>query len=173
MESMDVEGWAIRAVRKGTTSHASVHVGAPPDDVYALVSDVTRMGEWSPETVQCRWLEGAAGPVVGARFKGTNRRGIVRWSTFARVIAADPGREFSFVVTLLTFRREMTKWRYRLEPAADGGTEVTESFELLDDLPWYVAAAERLMGVGDRKADLQRGMQRTLERMKAAAEAAT
>ena len=157
-------------MKKGTRGEASLHVNMPPETVYALVSDVTRMGEWSPETVRCRWLDGATEPTVGARFKGTNRRGLMRWSTKPRVVAAEPGREFAFVVNLMVFDREMTTWRYRFEPAADGGTDVTESFEMMDDLPWYISLSERLMGVKDRKADLEAGMQRTLGRVKAAAE---
>ena len=157
-------------MNKGTSGEARLHVNVPPEKLYAMISDVTRMGEWSPETVQCRWLDGATGPAVGARFKGSNRRGLVRWSTKPRVVAADPGREFAFVVDLAVFQREMTTWRYRFEPAADGGTDVTESFEMMNDLPWYIAFGERRMGIKDRKADLEAGMQRTLERIKAVAE---
>ena len=75
-------------VQKGTTGEASVVIAASPDVVYGVVSDVTRMGEWSPETVACEWIEGATGPSVGARFKGTNKRGIARWSTKPKVVAA-------------------------------------------------------------------------------------
>ena len=56
-----------------------------------MVSDVTRMGEWSPETIRCTWIDGATGPAVGARFKGTNRRGIFRWSTKPEIVVADRG----------------------------------------------------------------------------------
>jgi hypothetical protein len=157
-------------VKKGTTGEATLHVNVAPERLYELVSDVTRMGEWSPETVRCRWLGGATGPAVGARFKGTNRRGVLRWTTKPRVVAAEPGREFAFVVNLLVFHREMTKWRYQFEPTA-GGTDVTESFEMMDDLPWYISFGERsVMRIKDRKADLEAGMHRTLERIKAVAE---
>lgn len=157
-------------VKEGANGRASVHVQASPEELYALVSDVTRMGEWSPETVRCEWLGGATGPAVGARFKGSNRRGIMRWSTKPRVVAAEPGREFAFVAGLMMFNRDMTKWRYQFEAAADGGTDLTESFEMVDDVPWYVSLGERIMGIEDRKADLEAGMQSTLERIKAAAE---
>lgn len=159
-------------MKKGTRGEASLRVDAPPATLYALVSDVTRMGEWSPETVRCRWLDGVTGAAVGARFKGTNRRGFMRWSTKPRVVAAEPGREFAFVVNLMIFHREMTKWCYRFEPAPDGGTDVTESFEMMADLPWYISFGERwLTDVKDRKADLEAGMQQTLERIRAVAEA--
>jgi hypothetical protein len=68
-------------MQKGTTGQAQVHIDARPDAVYTVVSDVTRMGEWSPETTKCEWIDGATGPAAGARFKGSNKRGFVRWST--------------------------------------------------------------------------------------------
>ena len=46
----------------------SLHMAAPPEQVWALVSDVTRIGEFSPETFEAQWTHGATGPVVGARF---------------------------------------------------------------------------------------------------------
>ena len=154
-------------MKKGTTGQARVHISAPPEKVYDLVSDVTRMGEWSPETVRCEWIDGAIGPAVGARFKGANKRGIARWSTKPEVVVADPGHEFAFV----TIGSGSTRWTYRFEPSADGGTDATESFELLDDMPWLIATADRyVLRIKDRKADLERGMQRTLERIKTAAE---
>ena len=147
-------------MQKGTTSEVSVTVDAPPEVVYAVVSDVTRMGEWSPETTKCAWLDGATEAAVGARFKGTNKRGFITWSTKPTVVAATPGREFAFDVNT------DTRWTYRIEP--DGsGSKLTESFEMLRDLRWYYAFAERwLMRVEDRRADLERGMTETLERIK-------
>ncbi len=64
-------------------STVSVFVAAPPETVYDLVADLTRMGEWSPETTEVRWLDGATQAKVGARFRGTNRNGFRRWSTSA------------------------------------------------------------------------------------------
>jgi Polyketide cyclase / dehydrase and lipid transport len=155
-------------MKKGTRGEAHVHVSAPPEKLYDLVSDVTRMGEWSPETVKCQWVKGANGPAVGARFKGVNKRGVMRWSTTPEVVAADPAREFAFVTRGIG---PSTRWCYRFDPAADSGTDVTESFEMEDDLPFYITAADRyLMGIKDRKADLERGMQETLERIKKVAE---
>ena len=155
-------------MKKGATGQARVHIDAPPERVYALVSDVTRMGEWSPETVRCEWIGGATGPAVGARFKGSNKRGIARWSTKPEVVAADPGREFAFVTRS---RGPSTRWTYRFEAAADGGTDAMESFELLDDLTLIIRVADRyVMGITDRKADLESGMQLTLERIKRVAE---
>jgi len=151
-------------MQKGTRREVTIHVDAPPEAVYAVVSDVTRMGEWSPETVRCVWIDGAAGPAVGAKFKGSNKRGIARWSTKPVVVAAEPAREFAFVVDGLT------KWSYRFEP--DGsGTRLVESFEMLEDLPLKFRIADRAMGIKDRVADLEQGMTATLGRTKQAVEA--
>jgi Polyketide cyclase / dehydrase and lipid transport len=68
-------------MKKGTTSQAQERVDASPEVVYDLVTDVTRMGEWSPECVGCAWIDGANDPVPGARFRGRNRHGLARWST--------------------------------------------------------------------------------------------
>jgi hypothetical protein len=73
-----------------------IYIQASPEAVYALVSDVTRMGDWSPEPYRCQWIDGASGPAVGARFKARNRRGRLRWINKPEVIVADPGLEFSF-----------------------------------------------------------------------------
>lgn len=150
-------------MRKGTTGQARTRVAVAPDTLYDMVSDVTRMGQWSPETVRCRWMDGARGPAPGARFKGTNRRGLVRWSTKPTVVAAERGREFAFETS-------DTRWTYRFEQA-EGGTELTESFELTKDEPAVLAFLGRyVLRIRDRKADLEQGMQRTLERIKAVAE---
>ena len=137
-------------MKKGTRGEARTHVSAPPERLYDMVSDVTRMPEWSPETTHCQWIGGATGP---------------------EVVAAEPGREFAFVSNLVGLRRPMTKWTYRFEAAADSGTNVTESFEMVNDLPWYIKAGDRYaLGIKDRKADLEAAMQQTLERIKAVAE---
>ena len=56
--------------------HAAVglHINAPPDKVWELVSDITKMGEYSPEVVEAEWLNGATGPSVGARYRGHVKR---------------------------------------------------------------------------------------------------
>ena len=155
-------------MKKGTTGEASIHIEAPPEKVYTLVSDVTRMGEWSPETTKCEWLDGATGPAVGARFKGSNKNGMIRWSTKPRVLAADDGHEFSFVTDMRG--NDLTKWSYRFAPDASG-TKVTESFEMMADQPGFITFLEkRVMRVKDRRAELEKGMEATLQRIKAAVE---
>jgi uncharacterized protein YndB with AHSA1/START domain len=101
----------------------SVEIAAPPDAVYDLVADVTRMGEWSPECVRCRWRNGAQEARPGARFRGTSRNGWHRWSTRSTVVVAERGRELAFDVTY--FGLPVATWRYELRPSP-AGTSLTE-----------------------------------------------
>ena len=144
----------------------TVHMDAPPDRVWDLVSDVTRIGTYSPETFEAEWLDGATGPEVGARFRGhvkRNGKGPVYW-TSCTVLASEPGREFAFGVGARD--KPLNTWRYRLEPAGDG-TDVTESFELADTaaLRLYWALLGWARGPTNRN-----GMRTTLERIKAEVE---
>lgn len=150
-------------MKKGSSGQASIHIDAPPAEVYAAVSDVRRMGEWSPECRRCEWLDGASGPAEGASFKGRNQRGLIRWTTKARVVAAEEGREFAFTT-------DLTTWTYRFD-AEDGGTRVSESFEMVKDEPLLLDWGQRfVMRIKDRRADLERGMGATLARIKSAVE---
>src|SRR5512138_3118316 len=107
----------------------TVHMAASPEAVWALVSDVTRIGEFSPETFEAEWLDGATGPAVGARFRGhvkRNGRGPTYWTT-CTVTECEPGRSFVFGVG--AEGKALNTWGYWLEPTAEG-TAVTESFTL-------------------------------------------
>jgi len=140
-------------------------IAASPERLYALVSDLPRMGEWSPENDGGKWLHGATGPAVGAKFKGRNSRGRRKWSTLATVVTADPGREFSFEVTSAGLK--VAQWGYRLSPA-EGGTEVTEYWT--DHRSPIVAKLTGLVvGVPDRVSHNRQGIEQTLERLAAAA----
>ncbi|MGC4110009.1 MAG: SRPBCC family protein [Nocardioides sp.] len=145
----------------------SVHVDASQKDVWALVSDVTRIGEFSPETFEARWTRGSTGPEVGATFKGHVKRngvGPTYWS-LCHVTACVPEEVFEFAVG--TADTKMTNWGYRME-ADGGGTKVTEYFRIEPSLPMraYWALLGPLRGRTNR-----RGMRTTLERMKAVLEA--
>jgi hypothetical protein len=158
-------------MQQGTTVEAHERIDASPEVIYDLVADVTRMGDWSPECVSCEWIEGATGPTVGARFRARNRHGLARWSNKPRVIAADRGHEFGFVA-VDPFGHDMTRWIYRMEPA-ETGTRVTESFEMVRTIPLYIRLYDRwVMGVKDRKADLEANMRTTLSNLRAAVEKA-
>ena len=150
-----------------TSVEVSVKVEAPPDRVYAMISDLTRMGEWSPETVKVEWLGEATGPTKGAKFKGHNRIGARRWSTKGEVAVADAGREFAFDISSV-FGLPVARWGYRMTPEGSGCT-VTEYWEDLRGRTMKILGLAAT-GVGDREAQNREGMKATLERLKAAAE---
>jgi uncharacterized protein YndB with AHSA1/START domain len=142
-------------------------INAPADKVYALISDITRMGEWSPENTGGEWKGGATGPAPGAKFTGKNRSGWRRWSTSATVVDADPGKRFSFKVDSLGM--SVAEWSYDFTPNATGCT-VTEAWT--DRRPGFSKPfASLLTGVGDRAEHNRKGMEQTLEGLAAAAEA--
>ena len=149
----------------------SVDIVAPPERVYGLVSDITRMGEWSPECVRCTWTKGATGPVAGARFKASNKGGRgPAWFNTPVVTVADPGREFAFNRSGPGIGSYT--WRYVLEPTPTG-TRVTESFDAERPLGRAMTWLRmKWTGSQDRDADLHVGMTTTLSRIKAAAETA-
>jgi hypothetical protein len=148
------------------THSDSIVVARPPDAVYALVADVTRMGEYSPICAECWWDEGD-GPRVGAHFTGRNVLPERTWETRSEVVAAEPGREFAWVVG-----PQMVRWGYTFT-AVDDGTEVVESWEFLpagetifverfgDDAPEQIA---------DRHQKAVTGIPETLAAIKRAAE---
>jgi uncharacterized protein YndB with AHSA1/START domain len=146
----------------------TLHIDAPPERVWELVTDVTRIGEFSPETFEAEWLDGASGPAEGARFRGHVRRNghafMVYWTTCTVSVAEAP-RRFAFWVGPPD--TPWNTWSYELEPSG-GGTDVTESFQLsaLAALRLYWA----LLGWSRGRTN-RRGMQATLERLKAVAEA--
>ncbi len=98
-------------------------IAASPERVYAAISDVTRMGEWSLECEACEWHEGFDGPVVGATFDGHNRNGELVWTTQGKVVEAEPGRAFVFECFAGTYH--YSTWGYRFEPT-ETGCRVTE-----------------------------------------------
>jgi hypothetical protein len=149
----------------------SAVVAARPEDVYALVADVTRMPEFSPEVVSCRWLGDVTGPAVGARFEAVNASQVgKRWKNRPVVTVAEPGREFAFSRSE-AFAGTIT-WRYRFEPEGEG-TRVVESYEVerpVSRLGWLVI--ERIFKGGNRREALRAGMRTTLDRIRATAESA-
>ncbi len=146
----------------------TVEMAASPERVWESVSDVTRIGRYSPETFEAEWLDGASGPAKGAKFRGHVRRngkGPVYWTT-CTVLECDPPRRFSFGVG--SPDHPLNVWSYTLEPAAEG-TDVTESFALAGS--WWLRLYWTLLGWA-RGPTNRKGMQTTLERIKAEVEAA-
>jgi hypothetical protein len=143
-------------------------ISASPYVVYDLISDLTRMGEWSRESTGGRWL-GGNGPGVGARFLGRNRSARRRWSTLVTVMAADPGRRFAFRVTAPLV--PIADWEYTIEETG-AGCRVRETWVDLRLAPVRLVSTIRT-GIADRAEFNRRSMQETLEALKEAAEAGT
>jgi uncharacterized protein YndB with AHSA1/START domain len=149
---------------------ASVTVAAAPGDIWDMVSDVTRMGEWSPECTGCRWIGKHRRAEVGARFVGFNKRGWARWATINEVVEAEPGVAFAFRT-----RETGVVWAYRFAPGPDGaGTVVTETRDTRGARSRLIRLAGLFVGGAESHADeLREGMRQTLARLKAAAESRT
>lgn len=140
-------------------------VNAPAETVYDLVSDVTSMGDYSPENTGAVWIGPAAEPEVGARFRGTNRLKWLSWSTKPTVTTAQRGRRFAFEVP----GRSGAVWTYDFEPVPEG-VRVTESMRQEHPTPLPIRFLQRCAGVDDRAEHLRAGMTVTLDRLGAAAE---
>lgn len=125
------------------------------------------MGEYSPEVMEAEWLDGASGPKVGARYRGHVRRNEkwpVYWTT-CEITDCVPDEVFEFAV--MVGRRRVNTWRYVFRDVEEGGTDVTESFDVGDSI---IMRIWRPIGGFTRERRNRRDMLRTLERIKAAAE---
>lgn len=143
---------------------ATLEIKAPAEKVWALVSDLPRMGEWSPENAGGKWVRGATGPALGAIFKGTNRNGVRRWSTTVTVIAYEPSKVFEFAVT--SGPLEVANWRYEFAET-EAGCRVTESWSDRRK-SWFVTVARVF---GDHSAEhAEQEMAATLANLAAAVE---
>lgn len=144
----------------------SIDVARPPEVLYDMISDITRMGEWSPVCKACWWDPGHT-PRAGAWFTGRNELPERTWETRSEVVAADRGREFAFVVG-----GSWIRWGYTFAPV-DGGTRVTESWDFLPD---GIARFEERFGtdaqaqIADRNEAARNGIRATLAAIKGVAE---
>jgi hypothetical protein len=145
-------------------THAeSIHVGAAPQVVWDVVSDVTRTGEWSPICTRCEWDEGD-GPRVGAHFTGFNVKPDREWQTRSEVVAADPGRRFAWAVA-----GGLVTWGFEMVPDDGGGTRLTETWDFNaggreEFHRRYGDDAERQIAI--RAADAHAGIPATLAAIK-------
>ena len=94
-------------------------MAAPPRKVWALVSDITRVGDWGGECVHAEWIDGADGPAVGARFRGRQIRQDQQWTSVSVAIEAQPGVSFAWAVGDPQY--PSATWRYQLAVDGSGG----------------------------------------------------
>lgn len=144
----------------------SVDIAATPEKVWAIVSDLKRMGEWSPMTKKV--IVRGSEVKLGTRMINVNKLGWKVWPTQSKVTAFDPARKVAFKI-----RENHSTWIYELEPLADGGTRLTETRDVSNDTTQVSKVLiEKVLGGEPRfEADLVTGMKQTLARIKAEAEA--
>lgn len=148
---------------------SSTTIAAAPATVYTLVSDLTRMGEWSPEAAGGQWLGDVTGPAVGARFKGTNENGTKKWSTVVTVTDATAPSRFAFCTKVGPMT--VAEWVYDINPTADGaGCQVTETW--IDGRNVVISVLGKFVtGVDDRVTHTKTMIETTLANLKQTAEA--
>ena len=152
----------------------SITIDRSPEEVYAIVSDITRMGELSPVCTAGAWDDASLAGTKGAWFTGHNVIGDdISWDTHCEVVAAEPGHEFAFVNHGMNGDVDLVRWGYRFEAAGDG-TTVTESWQVLPSYPEFVSAGDPNVDVAariDGMAQMAReGITETLANLKRVAE---
>jgi Polyketide cyclase / dehydrase and lipid transport len=163
---------------------ASVEVTCAPMAAWQLVTDIVRIGEFSPECADARWIDGATFPAEGARFEGTNR--VVNenhdseyiWIRPCTVIVAQSPEEFAYAVGDRSDGSPAAVWDFRIAATATG-CRVTQQFR---HLPHGLSGLRLLADaqptraetiVGDRVTELTDGMHRTLQQMRLVLESNT
>jgi uncharacterized protein YndB with AHSA1/START domain len=143
----------------------SVTISAPPEKVWELVTDITKMGQFSPSNTGGKWLGGVSGPQVGAKFLGFNKRGLARWITRCQVIECDKPSRFAFRVA-----ENKLQWGFRLEPNGADGTVLTQWRHRAEPTPGSARLAAKLIFRGKIDSEMTEGMRNTLAAIKAVAE---
>lgn len=151
-----------------TPVSVSRDIAASPEKIWSMVTDLPRMGEWSPENQGGTWEKGATGPEVGATFKGRNNNGKRSWSTSVKVNDCTAPRRFSF--GLMVFGKNWCDWVYEIEPTATG-SRVTHSW--VDHRSKFSQTLGKwVSGVADRASHNKANMEVTLSNLARAAESA-
>jgi len=142
---------------------AQVDINAPASKVWALISDIRRMPEWSP---QCRWMR-PFGPLrAGTRTLNLNRRNRLFWPTTCTVVEVIPEKKLAFRVDT-----NRTIWSYELESNGQG-TRVIESRHAENGVSAFsnLSVNALLGGTTNFERELVEGMNASLDKIKAAAE---
>lgn len=144
---------------------ASIDIAAPPERVWAVVSDPRVMGGFSDQVVRTI-VRGTAPVAKGTRTLNINRRGPLVWPTRAKVVEFEPGRRYAYRV-----KDNAAIWSFDLEPTATG-TRLTHRRDASGGLTDVSLMLQNkvLGGVAPFEAEMEAGMARTLDRVKRAAE---
>ncbi|MGH9133322.1 MAG: SRPBCC family protein [Ilumatobacteraceae bacterium] len=116
--------------RLPASGSTSIVVDADPTDVWAVVCDPTRVGEWSHETRAAAWESPATEAAVGAEFVATNMLGRLRWRRRNEILEFDPPHTITWRTVPSRLYNDSTRWTLRVEPV-DGRTRLTQEFEVL------------------------------------------
>ena len=150
-----------------------IWIDAPPQRVWAVVSDVELMPTMSQELQSIEWLDGATEPAVGARFTGHSKHeAFGEWATTSEVIECEPQRVLTWAVE--DSRNPTAIWRFRLEPK-DGGTQLTQWMQMGPARSGLSLAIDRMPDkeqkiVFVRMREFEQNMTFTLEDIKKLAE---
>jgi carbon monoxide dehydrogenase subunit G len=144
-----------------------VEIAAPPEQVWAVISDVTRTPDWSPVCHRVEWIPPSTGVEVGARFQGHNKLRMFRWTRECVIDEVEAPRSFAFHTQV--GGGEATKWRYTLAPAGEGHTLLTETYRAVA-APRWVWLLRKLGGAKQSDKDTRWNISTSLERIKQLAE---
>lgn len=141
-------------------------INVPGPKAWALVTDLPRMGEWSPENQGGQWVK-ASGPSLGAILKGSNKNGRRKWSTKVRVTEFEPQRRFAF--DLVVGGHVMCTWGYEVD---DRGSSCEVRHFWVDKRNGFDRRLGKLVsGVSDRAEYNRKNMEITLANLAKSAEA--
>jgi len=146
---------------------ATITINKSPEAVFEAVSDITKIGDRSPECLSCGWVDGASEAAVGAKFTGDNEAklgpiSLKKWTTTSEVTASEPGRLFEFST------EDYTTWRYEMTASGEGSTKVTESVSFPPGEGFQGFLYQKVL---NRPKSLEKGMKATLAALKAELEA--
>lgn len=142
----------------------TVEIKAEPAQVWALVTDIPRMAQWSPQVVRSKVKGGEV--KQGVKFSNLNRRGPLFWPTNGKVVRCEPHRDFAFRIA-----ENKTIWSFELEPTATG-TKVIQRRETPEGIAAVSKAMTKVLLGGQAKftSELNDGMKQTLDRIKSEVE---
>ena len=137
-------------------------VSASPEKVWSLVTDLPRMGEWSPENLGGEWLDGASCAAVGAKFRGNNKNGDKSWQATVIVDVCDAPNKFVFVLNYK--ENHLCDWVFEIEPTASG-SRVTHAWVAGTHWEQFAPFGKDISGVEDRATHNLRTMGVTLDNL--------
>lgn len=135
---------------------ATITIDRPPEEIYDLLADVSRMGTWSPVCTGARYDDDSQ-----EWFTGANAIGDTTWETRCRVVTAERGREFAFVNHGVAGRHPMVRWGFVLEPSPEGGTTVTQTWDVLPGYADGFAEEENPGMTLEQRLDFMKAMAET------------